>query len=183
MLKTLDAEDRFKQQQQQLVGTIDGVRSSFRGGLETFVDDLERGKSAGSAFRDVMSGLGHTLQNAGLDMLTQGLLGGSGTPGGGAAGGLISSLIGGLGKGFEGWMPKFAGGGSAYGAGTGTSDSILARVSHGEYIVNAHAAGTYRNVLDRINGSGLPGFALGGLVGMAPSGPGGGITVALVEED
>lgn len=36
---------------------------------------------------------------------------------------------------------KYGGGGLIHGAGTGTSDSILARVSHGEYIIRAEAVG------------------------------------------
>lgn len=63
-------------------------------------------------------------------------------------------------------LPAFAGGGSVWGAGTGTSDSILARLSHGEYVVNARAANDNRALLDAIN-YGLPMYASGGSVGVA----------------
>lgn len=54
-------------------------------------------------------------------------------------------------------------GGPIVGPGTGTSDSILARLSNGEYVVNARSASKHRGLLDIINGS--PGFADGGIVG------------------
>ena len=58
----------------------------------------------------------------------------------------------------------FASGGSVRGGGSGTSDSILARVSDGEFIVRADRARQHRGLLEAINGPGLPGFATGGLV-------------------
>jgi hypothetical protein len=77
--------------------------------------------------------------------------------------------------------PGFAGGGLLSGAGTGTSDSMLARVSNGEYIQTARATrgwGTpfmdavksldLRGVLSALGGAfgdTLPAFALGGSVG------------------
>jgi hypothetical protein len=53
------------------------------------------------------------------------------------------------------------------GSGTASSDSILARVSNGEYILNANAAGKLGSgVLNHINRTGsLPKFADGGRVG------------------
>jgi len=56
----------------------------------------------------------------------------------------------------------FAAGGRISGAGTGTSDSIHAMVSHGEYIVNAKSTSAFLPVLHAING-----FASGGLVDWA----------------
>jgi len=64
-----------------------------------------------------------------------------------------------------------AGGGQVFGAGTGTSDSIDARLSNKEYVVNA--ADTERNLglLNAINYGHLkvPGFAAGGQVSIAPA--------------
>jgi|GEM_PF-4837500 len=68
-------------------------------------------------------------------------------------------------------MPKFAGGGAIIGPGTGRSDSIVARVSTGEFIVNADATAKHRATLEAIN-AGLPKFADGGLIGAAEAGPG-----------
>lgn len=61
--------------------------------------------------------------------------------------------------------PGFATGGHVRGPGTGSSDSILARLSNGEYVVRAAAVRRYgTNLLDRLNGLQLPAFADGGLV-------------------
>lgn len=62
-------------------------------------------------------------------------------------------------------IPGHATGGFIRGPGTGTSDSILARLSNGEYVVRAAAVRRYgTNLLDRLNGLQLPVFADGGLV-------------------
>jgi tape measure domain-containing protein len=59
-----------------------------------------------------------------------------------------------------------AGGGPVRGAGTGTSDSILARLSNGEFVMRARAVRKWGvNALARLN-RGLPAFASGGLVSM-----------------
>lgn len=59
---------------------------------------------------------------------------------------------------------KFASGGQVFGPGSGTSDSILARLSHGEYVVNAGATAKHLPLLEAINGGGLQGFSVGGFV-------------------
>ncbi|MEV6661752.1 hypothetical protein [Nocardia fluminea] len=69
----------------------------------------------------------------------------------------------------------YAGGGSVRGPGTGSSDSILARLSNGEFVVNAAATAGALPLLEAINSGWvpsagylagmLPGFASGGLVG------------------
>ncbi len=61
-----------------------------------------------------------------------------------------------------------AGGGLIQGAGTGTSDSILARLSHGEYVVKAAAVNRVGvGFLDSVNEG--RGFSAGGSVGNAAS--------------
>ena len=56
-------------------------------------------------------------------------------------------------------------GGYVRGQGTGTSDSILARLSDGEYVIRAAAVRRYGvGVLNALNGMRLPKFASGGLV-------------------
>ncbi|MGW6423513.1 hypothetical protein ACWF82_12620 [Nocardia sp. NPDC055053] len=74
----------------------------------------------------------------------------------------------------------YAGGGSVRGPGTGSSDSILARLSNGEFVVNAAATSNALPLLEAINAGWvpsagylagmLPGFADGGLVGGTPMG-------------
>jgi tape measure domain-containing protein len=56
-----------------------------------------------------------------------------------------------------------ANGGRLSGPGTGRSDSILARVSNGEFVVNAKATAQNLPLLQSIN-SGLPAFQNGGLI-------------------
>lgn len=58
---------------------------------------------------------------------------------------------------------SYAGGGEIHGPGTGTSDSIIARVSSGEYVVRAAAVKHWgTGFMHAINSA--PAFALGGLV-------------------
>lgn len=55
-------------------------------------------------------------------------------------------------------------GGYISGAGTGTSDSIPARLSDGEYVINAAATRRNKTLLDKINSGGPVGYAAGGPV-------------------
>jgi TP901 family phage tail tape measure protein len=58
-------------------------------------------------------------------------------------------------------LPKFAGGGMVRGPGTGTSDSILARVSNGEAIIPAKSVARYPDVVSGLVSGNIPGFAEG----------------------
>lgn len=100
-----------------------------------------------------------------LSSILSGLAGGFGGGGGFGSGGM------GVGVG-----QLYAGGGRVSGPGSGTSDSVLARLSNGEYVVNAKAADRYGALLEAINGDTLRGFARGGRVG----GGGGGGAPAVV---
>lgn len=63
---------------------------------------------------------------------------------------------------------QFASGGAVRGPGTGTSDSILARLSNGEYVLRAAAVQRYgTGLLDQMNGLAIPQFADGGAVDVA----------------
>lgn len=61
----------------------------------------------------------------------------------------------------QGAAYTYAEGGWVSGPGTGTSDSIAARLSNGEFVVNARAANENRALLESINGGGM---AFDGLV-------------------
>ncbi|WP_296232351.1 tape measure protein [uncultured Pseudomonas sp.] len=66
-------------------------------------------------------------------------------------------------------VPGFAGGGIARGPGTGTSDSILARISNGEGIINARAVQYYgADLIHQLNNLRTPRFATGGVMGNVP---------------
>jgi tape measure domain-containing protein len=66
-------------------------------------------------------------------------------------------------------LPQYAAGGLLRGPGTGTSDSMLARVSNGEYVVNAAATRQFLPLLQSINRMRLPRFATGGPVATSPT--------------
>ncbi|MFD3748325.1 hypothetical protein [Nocardia sp. NPDC058633] len=61
-------------------------------------------------------------------------------------------------------MLSFRKGGPVSGAGTGTSDSILAAVSNGEFVVRAQYAKQFLPLLEAINNGRVPAYASGGLV-------------------
>jgi hypothetical protein len=89
---------------------------------------------------------------------------------------LMRGLSGGLGfadGGFVGMTAPIAkaDGGYIRGLGTGRSDSIPARLSNGEFVVNAAATAKHRPVLEAINSDRIPKFADGGIVGSASSVP------------
>lgn len=70
------------------------------------------------------------------------------------------------------WLPAgspggyYATGGLIRGPGTGTSDSILSRVSNGEYVIRASSVSKYgTEMFDQLNRGALPAFADGGSVG------------------
>lgn len=92
-----------------------------------------------------------------IDLATKAAAAVAGAFGGGGGGSSDTSSGGG----------GFAGGGHVTGPGTPTSDSILARLSDGEFVVKAAAVRKYGvNALAMLNGMRLPslGFAHGGLV-------------------
>ncbi|WGS40309.1 hypothetical protein LFL97_11175 [Burkholderia sp. JSH-S8] len=61
-------------------------------------------------------------------------------------------------------------GGPISGAGTGTSDSIPAMLSNGEFVINAASTKKYRGLLEAINSGHLAHFATGGIAAsLAPS--------------
>lgn len=71
-----------------------------------------------------------------------------------------------------------AAGGPIAGPGSGTSDSILARVSNGEYVVRAAAVARYGSgFMEAINRMALPTFAAGGKVGAGGTPATGGIVI------
>lgn len=108
-----EAAATFRKQQHDLTAALDGIRSGFGDGLHTLIDDLIKGKSAGTAFRDVLEGIGQKLLSLGESMLTNSLLGGQGTSGGGLLGGLLGSVLhlgGAGGSGLLNILPKFAAG-------------------------------------------------------------------------
>jgi lambda family phage tail tape measure protein len=87
---------------------------------------------------------------------------------GGSVGGITDAVGGGT--------RSFATGGSVTGAGTGTSDSIPAMLSNGEYVMTAAATSKYGSLLDSMNSGTMGHFASGGAVGTVAPSSGGGST-------
>lgn len=111
------------------------------------------------------------------------------TGGGAAVGGARVNARGGFVEGYArgGAVQHYAGGGRVRGAGDGTSDSILSWLSNGEYVMDAMTTakfgskffanlqalargGTASSFLSRLQGVGMPRFALGGPVSAPFSG-------------
>lgn len=66
-------------------------------------------------------------------------------------------------------VPALATGGILRGPGTGTSDSILARLSNGEGVINARAVQYYgADLIHQLNNLRTPRFATGGVMGNVP---------------
>jgi hypothetical protein len=71
-----------------------------------------------------------------------------------------------------GSVPGFSTGGRVYGPGTSTSDSIIARLSRGEFVMRAASVRKFgADFFERLNSGVLPAFATGGLVSLpSPAG-------------
>ena len=81
-------------------------------------------------------------------------------------------------------LPTFAQGGHVQGPGTGTSDSIVARVSAGEYIMPAdRTADIGVHNMDAMRAGYTPAFAMGGLVGAMPAFAGGGAVGSAAQDE
>lgn len=146
--------DQAQRQSAELARTLGNALS------DSFADAILEGKSFSSILEDLQKQLLRMAIRAAFtgEGPLAGLFGTapSASAGTGAVGGLAGMLRGVLG---------FAEGGMIQGPGTGTSDSILARVSTGEFIVNARATARHRDVLQAINSGNTPRFAKGGMVG------------------
>ncbi len=142
---------------------IDG---SIQDGLtEAFAGIIDGSKSAAQAFGDFGRSVLATIQKILAQKLAESLFGNLFKAGAGTGSGL-GSMISGLFKGF-------AVGGFVSGPGTSTSDSIPARLSAGEFVVNARAVSRVGVAfLDALNGvaagprvrAGRLAFAAGGFV-------------------
>lgn len=133
--------DGLKGLEDGLVGVLDGTKSvsaAFRDMAQSIIADLAR----------------IAIQQAIIKPLANALFGGGS---GGGLGGLFGFADGGK-------VPGYAFGGQIFGPGGPRSDSILAAVSNGEFIVNAEATRKNLALLQAINDNKVPRFAEGGLV-------------------
>ena len=154
------ATERLEESRKKLAEAGNALKDGFADALDEII--VKGGKAS-----DVFANLARQLES----QLLKGLLTGGGSFGGltsglTGSGGLLGSLFGGVSKSLG-----FATGGEITGPGNGTSDSILARVSAGEFVVNAKATKANLSLLHALNSGKLPAFATGGVVGSSTAAP------------
>lgn len=170
-----DAENAFEQLSlqfqtiaQQAVTLGSQFKATFEEGLVRFLGaSIAQCLQLDESFQGILQQLMLMASQGQLGQTLQGIFGSGGGVGGfggsqsGAAGwiGLLGSLFG------------YAEGGRVSGPGSGSSDSILARLSNGEWVMKAAAVQHYGpRLMDALNRMliprmAVPGFASGGLVG------------------
>lgn len=153
-LAALDAINQKYEDQKAKINTINSLQQygnslakDFASGISDWITGT---KSFGDVMRSVLESLIQKLIQAAMYAL------------------IIASVTGGSFKAnfFKAFGKGFATGGSVDGPGTGTSDSIPAMLSNGEYVLNAQAVDRLGvPFLNGLNTGRLRGFASGGLVG------------------
>ncbi|ABS68943.1 hypothetical protein Xaut_3717 [Xanthobacter versatilis] len=146
------------------------TKSLSESALTGFLSDIRSGTSLSDAFTNAVNKFYNKLMemaaNQAISSLFAGLTGGS--SGSGLLGAIASVLTGfGGAVSGSGGIGHAAAGGSIYGPGTGTSDSIPVMLSNGEFVVRAEQAQKFRPLLEGINDNRIPHFAGGGMVGGA----------------
>jgi hypothetical protein len=126
---------RLKVEVAGLKTVADDVATRINGDVEnaftTMFEQIGSGaKSASDAFGDFARSVLSAINRIAAQKIAEGLFGSMTKGGGGGLGGLISGLF---------QSAGFASGGYVTGPGTGTSDSIPARLSAGEYVLRADA--------------------------------------------
>jgi tape measure domain-containing protein len=148
----------------------DAARNALANGLEQFFESgIFQCKSLGDAFKGLAISVIQSIQKINAQRLTTMLMKSwypDYKPDGAATGGFISAIHG---------IQRFSNGGQIIGDGTGTSDSILAKVSNGEFIMKAAAVRRmglrFMHAINQgvIPPQMLPRFATGGYVGSQSS--------------
>jgi len=151
----------------------DGLASAFSGAASA----IAKGENAIDALTDSLTRLMDQLLDMIAQQLFKQLLGGINL--GFASGGTVGGTSGAS-------YVRAATGGAIRGPGSGTSDSIPAMLSNGEFVVRAQAARKFAPLLEAINSGRLrlPHFATGGSVGgiSAPAAGRGGLAVQVVNQ-
>lgn len=155
-LEALTAINQKYDEQQQKINTISKIQQTSNQLAKDFsgaiTDWITGAKSFGDAMKSVLQQLISQLIQAALYAAIVAACTGGG-------GGFAARWKGAFGN-------AFASGGSVAGPGTGTSDSVPAMLSNGEYVLNAQAVDRLGvPFLNGLNTGRLRGFASGGLVG------------------
>lgn len=155
-LEALTAINQKYDEQQQKINTISKIQQTSNQLAKDFsgaiTDWITGAKSFGDAMKSILQQLiAQLIQAAIYATIVAACTGGGG--------GFAARWKGAFGK-------AFASGGSVAGPGTGTSDSVPAMLSNGEYVLNAQAVDRLGvPFLNGLNTGRLRGFASGGLVG------------------
>jgi TP901 family phage tail tape measure protein len=145
----------------EIANSINGV---IRDSITGMLTDIAGGAiTLGEAVRQFLLNIAQGLAEIAAQQIASGIMGMFGGAGGGIGGFLA------------GVFDAFAEGGRVAGPGTSTSDSILARLSNGEYVINARAVRFWGPAFfDQLNRMArfdptllIKGFAEGGIVGDA----------------
>lgn len=162
-LATAEA-NKFNEANGRIQQTAQEWRDTERDAIGSVVSDLIAGKSAAETFADA---LGKVLDKL-LEIVSQSLFDGIFGQSGSIFGGLVSGIVGKK----DGGVVKAATGGLIRGPGGPRTDSIPARLSDGEFVVNAKATKQNRAILEAINRGRELSFASGGMASLkAPSMP------------
>ena len=140
--------DTFSLSCSQTDGSLGGLGQGLSGIAGTFGSVLQgAGQQIGGFAGTALSAFGSILSGV-LNAVMSAFGGGGGMALGFATGGLV----------------KAATGGYISGSGTGTSDSIPAMLSNGEYVINAKSTEQFMPLLNAINTGKFKGFSNGGVV-------------------
>lgn len=140
--------DTFSSSCSQTDGSLGGLGQGLSGIAGTFGSVLQgAGQQIGGFAGTALSAFGSILSGV-LNAVMSAFGGGGGMALGFATGGLV----------------KAATGGYISGSGTGTSDSIPAMLSNGEYVINAKSTEQFMPLLNAINTGKFKGFSSGGVV-------------------
>ncbi len=156
LVTAIDQQNAAMRQMEDAMENAKGMAKDFLSGL---IGDLRNGVDGATALANAFGRLADKLIDMALNSLIEGLFSGMmGAGGGGLLGGLFGFK--------DGGVVEAATGGLIRGPGSATSDSIPARLSNGEFVVNAAATRRNLDLLRAINSDSLAGFASGGLVGI-----------------
>ncbi|GHA35012.1 phage tape measure protein [Devosia pacifica] len=158
LVTEIEAQNEALERTQAAMEGAKGLVKDFLGGL---LSDLRSGVDGANALANAFGRLADRLLDMALDTVINSLFAGMMGGGGGLLGGLFGFSQGGI--------VEAAAGGLIRGPGSGTSDSIPARLSDGEFVVRASQTAKHLDVLRAINDGKVAAFATGGLVGDGPA--------------
>jgi hypothetical protein len=181
-LELTDAEIQGIREQIQLLQIINGLKQEDQDNLEKQTEAQDRAREATERMNAAFQATSDELVAAAFEggnfieilaklalkileiQLLKSFGGSEGNIGGGGSGGFLGAILGAVVTGVAGGIGGAAEGGRIEGPGTGTSDSIVAKLSDGEFVINAKATQKNLPLLEAINdGRKLPSFSRGGI--------------------